>query len=248
MVIRTTRKILDDNGFEKVIIIAGTGTQSTRETKALCKDAAEAGAHYALVLTPSTWLGLMGRDGIARFHREVADASPIPTMIYNFPTVTAGLDLDSDMIESLAQHPNIVGTKLSCGNVGKLHRLTSSCPRTSFAVYSGKSDVVLQGLMSGSAGAITALVNLAPKAHVRLYQLWAEGNVKEAMDIQALLGHADGAVSKIGGVGGLKAVVSKHFGYGDWHVRGPLNRAADEALSGSGYEKLVRVVELEKTL
>lgn len=70
-VIRFTRNILDENGYDDVIVIAGTGVQSTKETKKLCADAAEAGAGYALVLTPSTWPPQMTRDNILRFHREV---------------------------------------------------------------------------------------------------------------------------------------------------------------------------------
>jgi 4-hydroxy-2-oxoglutarate aldolase len=75
--IRFTRKTLDDNGFEKVVIIAGTGVQSTRETKKLCQDAGAAGASYALVLTPSTWPPQMTRDNIIRFHREVRSLNRI---------------------------------------------------------------------------------------------------------------------------------------------------------------------------
>jgi 4-hydroxy-2-oxoglutarate aldolase len=76
-----TRKTLDDHGFEKVIVIAGTGVQSTRETKKLCVDAFEAGAAYALVLTPSTWPPQMTRENIVRFHQEVRSPSA-ERMIY----------------------------------------------------------------------------------------------------------------------------------------------------------------------
>ena len=69
--IATTRRTLDENGFKDVVVIAGTGGQSTRETKKLCTDAREAGAAYALVLTPSTWPPQMTKPNIIRFHREV---------------------------------------------------------------------------------------------------------------------------------------------------------------------------------
>lgn len=69
--IELTRKTLDENGFQNVVIIAGTGAQSARETKKLCADAKEAGASHALVLTPSTWPPQMSVDNILRFHREV---------------------------------------------------------------------------------------------------------------------------------------------------------------------------------
>ena len=70
-VIRLTRDTLDDHGHQHVLVIAGTGTQSTRETKQLNVDAKEAGASYALILTPSTWKSLMTKDLILRFFREV---------------------------------------------------------------------------------------------------------------------------------------------------------------------------------
>jgi len=247
-VIRFTRNTLNENGYKDVIVIAGTGVQSTRETKKLCVDAGEAGASYALVLTPSTWPPQMTRDNILRFHREVADASPIPTMIYNFPRVTAGIDLDSSIITELAAHPNIVGTKLSCGNIGKLHRITTATEPSKFAVFAGKSDVLAQGLMSGSAGAIGALVNVAPKAHVMLFELWTKGDVEGAMELQKLLGHADAAIGKVGGISGLKSITEKEFGYGKNCVRGPLAASDAQLLRGEAYQTLAAVINLEKSL
>ncbi|KAI0783607.1 dihydrodipicolinate synthetase [Abortiporus biennis] len=245
--ITLTRQTLDENGFKDVVVVAGTGGQSTRETKKLCADAAEAGAAYALVLTPGVWPPQMNKPNILRFHREVADASPIPTMIYNFPTVTAGLDLDSDTITSLASHPNIVGTKLSCGNIGKLTRLTSSLSPSEFATFPGKSDVFLQGLVSNSAGIIGALPNVAPKAHVKLYNLWKEGKLDEAAKLQSLLSHADWQLGRLGSIGGIKAIVSKHWGYGDPHVRGPL-APVDIEQTSAAIDKLEELIALEKSL
>ncbi|KII84427.1 hypothetical protein PLICRDRAFT_168003 [Plicaturopsis crispa FD-325 SS-3] len=246
--IRFTREILDEHGFTDVLIIAGTGAQSTRETKKLCADAADAGAAYVLVLTPSTWPPQMTKENIIRFHREVADASPIPTMVYNFPVVTAGLDLDSDTIAVLAQHPNIVGTKLSCGNIGKLQRLVASAPREKFAVFAGKSDVFLQGLLSGSAGVIGALVNIAPATHKKLYDQWKSGNgLVEAMQGQILLGQADWEAQKIGGIGGIKKIVSQQFGYGERWVRGPLAPVSDDKLQSLNHDHLLELINLEKS-
>ncbi|EGN98956.1 hypothetical protein SERLA73DRAFT_108180 [Serpula lacrymans var. lacrymans S7.3] len=246
--IRLTRQTLDENGFQNVAIIAGCGAQSARETKRLCVDAKEAGAGFVLVLTPSVWPPQMTKENILRFHREVADACPLPYMVYNFPTVTAGIDLDSDTIATLSQHPNIVGTKLSCGNIGKLHRLTSTIPSSEFAVLAGVSEVLLQGLLSGSSGAIAALPNILPKLHMKMYSLFQAGKIDEAMKIQALLGQGDWATGRVGGIGGIKALVSKHFGYGGTVVRSPLKPASVEQLSGPYYEKLKELIALEKAL
>lgn len=179
----------------------------------------------------------------------MADASPIPIMIYNFPVVTAGQDLDSDTLATLAEHPNIVGTKLSCGNIGKLHRLTSTFLPSKFAVFAGRSDLLTQGLISGSAGAIAALVNIVPKLHSLLWKLYHDGNLKDAMRLQANLGHADWAIGRIGGIGGVKAVVSKNFGYGGNAVRGPLKAVDPLTLaSHKHYAALELVIEMEKSL
>lgn len=177
---------------------------------------------------------------------KVADGSPIPTMIYNFPTVTAGQDLDSDIITTLGAHPNIVGTKLSCGNIGKLQRLTSSLSPTKFATFPGKSDVFLQGLYSGSAGVIGALPNVAPKAHTLLFRLYRDGDYAEAAKLQALLSHADWQLGKVGSIAGIKAVVSKRFGYGQRYVRGPL--APVEDINAFAIDKLEELIALEKSL
>ena len=166
-------------------------------------------------------------------------------MIYNFPVVTAGLNLDSDIIGQLAQHPNIVGTKLSCGTVGKLHRLTSSVPITKFATFPGVSDVFLQGLVSGSAGLIGALRNVAATAHMEVYRLYKAGKIEEAAKIQAMIGHADWELGKLGSIGGIKAVVSKHFGYGSTVVRAPLSAAT---ITPASTAKLDELIAFEKTL
>jgi 4-hydroxy-2-oxoglutarate aldolase len=170
-------------------------------------------------------------------------------MVYNFPVVTAGQDLDSDVIGALAAHPNIVGTKLSCGNVGKLHRLTGTPPARAgaFAVFAGKSDVCLHGLLSGGAGCIAALVNVCPKAHVRLFALWRDGAVAEAMELQARLGRGDWALAKVGGIGGIKALVSREFGYGGAQVRGPLKVAHADNF-GPEADALMELIALEKSL
>lgn len=69
--IQFTRKTLNENGFENIAVIAGTGAQSTRETIKLCHDAKEAGASHVLVLTPSTWAPAMNAEAVLRFHRTV---------------------------------------------------------------------------------------------------------------------------------------------------------------------------------
>lgn len=85
--IRTARETLDKNGFSRVPILAGTGTGSARETIRLCREAAEAGADYVIVIPPGYFSFAVGRDQAAlkKFFYEVFDQSPLPVMVYNFP-------------------------------------------------------------------------------------------------------------------------------------------------------------------
>ncbi|KAG7448625.1 aldolase [Guyanagaster necrorhizus] len=227
-----TRQILDTNGFSNIVILAGCGAQSARETQKLCVDTKEAGADYALILSPSTFPPQMSVPNVIRFHLEVADASP---------TVTAGLDLDSDALVTLAKHPNIVGAKLTCGNIAKLLRIASSVPASEFAVLAGKADFVLPGLLAGSRGCITALSNLTPKLHGKLFYLWKVAKGEEAMRQQATMGHADWALQKLGGIGA--------YGYGTGKVRTPLKEVTDESLQGNKhYEMLIDLIRMEERL
>ncbi|KAI0303643.1 aldolase [Multifurca ochricompacta] len=246
--IRLTRDTLDSHGFKHVLVIAGTGTQSARETKQLNIDAKEAGASYALVLTPSTWRPAMTKEVILRFHREVADVSPIPTLVYNFPTVTAGLDLDSDTLAELGEHPNIVGTKLSCGHLGKLTRLVTSLPANSFATFIGRSDSFLPALAVSGAGGIMALVNVVPRAHRALLDAWHNGLTEDARKIQGMLAHGDAIASKYGGISFIKALIAHEFGYGGPTVRSPLATASIEKLSGADKALLKELIVFEQSL
>jgi 4-hydroxy-2-oxoglutarate aldolase len=178
-------------------------------------------------------------------------------MIYNFPSVTAGQNLKSDIIGELAQHPNIVGTKLSCGDIGKLTRLVSQYGTGEpgaqkygeFATFPGKSDVLLPGLLMNSHGMIGALVNLAPKAHVKLMQLFDEGELAKATQIQRILSLADGALSAIGGVGGVKMCVAEYFSYGSGTVRGPLTSGSRAKLvDGNAAQWIKECIDLENSL
>lgn len=169
-------------------------------------------------------------------------------MIYNFPTVTAGLNLDSDTIATLAMHPSIVGIKLSCCDIGKLTRLTSSFSPSEFAVYPGNSAVFAPALLCGAAGLIGASVNLFPKVHSRIYALWKEGKPNEAMKLQTKAAHSDWAIGKLGGTGALKGLVSINFGYGQGRVRAPLMGVEASKLSNLEGTVLGEMIELEKGL
>lgn len=109
LITQTTRDALDQSSHSDMPVIVGCGAPSTREVIKLCKDAAASGGNYALVLPPSYYGPLLTSKLMLDHFRNVADASPIPVLIYNFPGACSGLDLTSDQILELSQHPKIVG-------------------------------------------------------------------------------------------------------------------------------------------
>lgn len=252
LVTSTTRKALDDAGYGDMPIIVGCGSQSTRETIELCHDAAATGGDYALVLPPSYYSGLHAKDTVMNFFLDVATASPIPILIYNFPPAASGIDLSSDAIIELAQHPNIVGCKLTCGNTGKLNRIVSATraatpsePGSGFMCMGGSADFTLQTMLGGGSGVIGGFANIAPKACVRLVQLIEAGNLKEARKLQAVIARGDWAAIQ-GGVVGTKSALQSHFGYGGY-ARRPLPRPGKEE-AARWREAFDEVVKLERSL
>ncbi len=102
------------------VLIAGTGIESAIETLRLTEYAAELGYDVAMVRTPHYYKGQMKNPGnMLAFYRFVSDRSPLPVVIYNFPQAT-GYDIPAEVVIELAEHPNLIGIKESCGDVEKV--------------------------------------------------------------------------------------------------------------------------------
>ncbi|TKA25058.1 hypothetical protein B0A50_06122 [Salinomyces thailandicus] len=213
LITRTTRQALDDAGHSEMSVLVGCGAHSTREAIKLCRDAAASGGDHALVLPPSYFASLISSKLLLDHFRNVAEASPIPILIYNFPGVQSGIDITSDQVIELAQHPKIVGVKLTCGNTGKLARVAAATDKSKFLTMGGSSDFLLQTLVAGGHGVIAGLGNLAPKANVRAMETYEAGNVKEAKQMQAVLARGDWTAIK-GGFVAVKVGLERYFGYG----------------------------------
>ncbi|KXJ90389.1 dihydrodipicolinate synthase [Microdochium bolleyi] len=221
LITETTRRALDAAGKTSVPVIVGCGAQSTWETVQLCHDAAASGGSHALILPPAYYGSLIPTDLILDHFRAVADASPVPILIYNFPGACAGVDLSSDVIIALAAHPNIVGVKLTCGNTGKLARVVSATRTTGerrseqapFLTFGGSVDFTLQTLVVGGHGIIGGTANLAPRTCTRLVSLWQQGTLGEARELQATIAEGDWVAIQ-GGFPAVKAALNTYFGYG----------------------------------
>lgn len=143
-------------------VTLGCSGQATRQVVDEAIAAGDAGADFALVLMPSYYHFAMDADAIVSFFQEVADHSPVPVMVYNFPGVSAGIDVDADMLCALSKHANIAGVKLTCGGIGKVPRVTAGSGAP-FGVLSGQVDWMVPALSVGAIGAITGMANLFPR-------------------------------------------------------------------------------------
>lgn len=207
-----TREAMDSAGRSDMPLIVGCGAQSTRETIQLCKEASETGGQFALVLPASYYGGLLTTEMIIQHFTDVADASPIPIIIYNYPGACSGLDLNSETVITLSQHKNIVGVKLTCGNTGKLARVASEASAP-FLTMGGSADFTLQTLVVGGHGIIGGLANVAPKACLKVMQLQNAGKTVEARRLQHIVAKGDWVAIK-GGFVAVKVGLQEFYGYG----------------------------------
>lgn len=239
-----TRRAVDAAGYTTMPVIAGCGAASTRETIQLCKDSAAAGADAVLVLPPSYYKALVNTESMHAHFRAVADASPIPVLIYNFPGASSGLDLSSDDILTLAKHPNIIGCKLTCGNTGKLARIAAGA-KSDFLTFGGSADFTLQTLVAGGAGIIGGTANLIPRSCVRVMELYRAGKVEEAQKLQAMVARADWAAIH-GGFVAVKSGLQSYHGYGGLPRRPCVEPSAVAAAAIQ--EEFREGMELERSL
>lgn len=243
------REIATANGRGDIPITLGCGGQSTQQVIAETRQAAAAGADFALVLTPSYFHFAMNEDAIVGFFRELADASPVPIIIYNFPGVVAGLDVNSDMLAALGAHPNIIGVKLTCGGIAKVARVTAQYRPDEFFTLAGQSDWLVPAMGLGSIGAITGVANLYPQACVRIFDLHRAGKIKEAEAAQIELAKMEWGFGK-GGINGTKHIVAKLRSYPleSSHCRRPYPQFSDPKKQ-EWIDSVVRPLEAEeKTL
>lgn len=259
-VTRTTRTALDNAGFAHLPIIVGCGAQSTRETIHFCHEAAGSGGDYALILPPNYYKTMFTPETIREYFNTVADSSPVPVLIYNYPAAVSGIDLSSDDIIALSKHPNIAGCKLTCGNTGKLARIAAATSAASpevrsndgtapdhqpFMCLGGSADFTLQTLIVGGSGVICGIGNVAPKACVQIFDRFAQGDLLGARTAQEVVARGDWAAIS-GGIVGTKSALQSYFGYG-----GVCRRPLPAPMKGEAAKfrmDFEEIVEYEKAL
>jgi 4-hydroxy-2-oxoglutarate aldolase len=201
------------------IVIAGTGTDSTKPTIEFTNKAAEAGAQFALVVTPFYYKAQMTAQALEAYYTEVADKSKIPVILYSVPKFT-GLDLPLQSVVSLSRHPNIVGLKDSSGNVSSLGEALKACPQD-FNVLQGSGSVLYASLALGAQGGILALADMAPGESVEIYKRAKAGEWEKAREIQLRVLTVNQRIVGNYGVPGIKCALDL-LGYFGGDPRPPL--------------------------
>jgi len=208
-------------------LIAGTGLDSIKETISLTNEAADSGADFALILTPSFFKSGMKHDAFLRYFVEIAEKSSIPIIIYNVPKFT-GVNIEADTVAKLAEHPNIIGMKNSSENVAHLAEVIHKTPKK-FSNIVGTASVLFPGLCVGAKAGILALANCAPNECVKILKLYNDNKITEAAHLQKKLIDLNKAVTAKYGVAGLKAVMDL-AGYFGGLPRSPLSGLKDEQI------------------
>ena len=165
------------------LVLVGTGAESTRASIRLARDAAAAGADAVLVQPPGFFRSLMTPDALFAHYTAVADASPVPVVLYQVPPPFRSVDLDLPLIAKLAEHANIVGVKDSTGDLAALAQLAGI--GGGFSAIVGTAMVLLDALEAGASAGILALAAFAPHECTEVYRRWQSRAREEAVLLQA---------------------------------------------------------------
>lgn len=209
----------------QIVIIAGVAQNSVQDTIDEIDSVKCAGASYAVVLPSSYFGATIKQEGIVDFFTIIADQSQLPVMIYVYPGVSNNINVEPQTVARLSKHPNIVGTKLSYGDVA--HHAQVVCDSAeNFSVFTGLGQILLPTLSVGCCGTIDALSGSFPKLFVKIFEHYQAGNYEEARRLQFVACKGEEIVVRFGVIGIKRLIHSRGFGT-SYLGRVPLNHDID---------------------
>lgn len=226
------RSLLDDDR----LLVAGTGAESRRASVRMALAAAECGADALLVQPPAFYRGAMGPEALTDHFRAVADASPVPVIVYQVPLHLSTLDIPNEVTAALSEHPNIVGIKDSRGKLELVQELVAVC-RPGFQVLVGNGALLFQALEAGAVGGILGVANILPGPCSALADAWKRGDRGEAERVQEVVGPVHRGVVGGMGVPGVKKALDL-LGLDGGDPRPPLR-----PLAGSRHDELRSILQ-----
>lgn len=212
-------RVVKETMYDGMALIVGTGRESTAQTIEACQSAAKNGADAGLVIAPGFFKSLITPEALLKHYRAVADASPMPILVYNMPAFT-GITIPTDTALALAKHANIIGIKDSSGNGPYLNAIIRHKP-ADFIVLTGNAPTLAQAFLSGADGAILAVANLIPEICVAMHRATQAQNFAELQRLHKLMQPIAQVVGGSYGIGGLKRAMTL-LGYDAGIPRPPL--------------------------
>jgi 4-hydroxy-2-oxoglutarate aldolase len=217
------------------LLIVGTGTESTRGVIARNRAVAERGADAGLVVAPHYYGGAMTNDALREHYTRIADASPVPVLIYTIPKYMH-FAVPSELVCELAEHQNIVGMKDSAGDASLFSRYLEA-KSDSFQVLTGSAGLLTEALRMGADGAVLAAALFAPAIALEVRAAVQDGDVARTDAAQARLAPLGSRIVGAMGVPGVKAALDA-VGLRGGEPRPPL-LALDTLLRGELQQLLV---------
>ena len=205
---------------DEALVIAGTGSEATRHTIQLTRQAATVGADAVLVSPPAYFKGAMTQETLTRHYRAVADASPVPVLIYQVPLRLSTIEFSTDLVATLSDHPNIIGIKDSRGEIDLLIELVQQTV-DGFQVLTGNGSVLYPALEIGAVGGIVAVGLMAADQAANISVAFQAGRLEEAERLQEQIAPVNQSIVGGMGVPGIKAALDL-LGFSGGFPRPPL--------------------------
>lgn len=206
-------------------IFGGVGQHSVGDALDEIQSLKDAGASLALVLPSSYYGASVSQQGIVDWYTEVADKAVLPVVVYVYPGVTNNTVVHPRTIKTLSAHRNIVGTKMSHGDLAHhaMVGLDAEIAANNFVCLTGLGQVLLPALSVGFAGTVDALSGAFPRLYVRILECFDRGDMEEARNLQLVATRGEELVVRFGVVG-IKRAIHEATGLGETYLgRAPLN-------------------------
>jgi 4-hydroxy-tetrahydrodipicolinate synthase len=214
------------DAVDDVPVIAGSGSNNTREALSLSQRAADAGADALLLISP--YYNKPEQQGLVEHYTALADAVDLPQIVYNVPSRT-GQNIEPDTAVELASHPNIQAYKAASGDMNQISEIIERTREEDFAVLSGDDGMTLPMLSVGGAGCISVAANIEPERTCAMVGAALAGDFERARQLHHELGPLFRAMFVETNPIPVKEAMNMR-GYGPAHMRSPLTRLSDEHL------------------
>jgi 4-hydroxy-tetrahydrodipicolinate synthase len=213
---------------DDVPVIAGSGSNNTREALDLSRRSADAGADGLLLISP--YYNKPEPEGMEDHFRQIADAVDLPQIIYNVPSRT-GRNIDEDTAVSLAGHDNIVGYKAASGDMNRITEVIERTREATFSVLSGDDAMTLPVIATGGTGCISVSANIEPERTCAMVGAALSEDMDRARDIHHELGPLFRKLFMVTNPIPIKEAMELRGHYDSGRMRSPLSRMDEDDLA-----------------